>query len=432
MNAARSGNLLSAALSAACVGVTVLVGVQLLDRTWRSWLIAVPVAMLWAVSPLFWSQALITEVYALHMLLAALLVWSILAYPRQLWLAAIIAALGMANHLTFALLLPAVAYWLWRTNRRHLLSRAGLLAAAIFVLIAIMLYLRIPLVAAKSQPSPVNWGFADQGDGFWWLVSGRAYRIYFTDQSWSNVGTRITAWARAITLQYTPVGLAFAAVGLAHWDRARPELRTFSLLWVIPVSLYAILYTTRDSFVYLVPVMWMMALWIIAGLDTTTDWAGDKFSIDSNRVAIAIGVFVLMAAVALVVIRMPYQSLRHDNEATVWLQEIINTVEPNSIIVSSSDNETFALWYAAWASGELLDQAPNVMVVNDSLYQFAWYRRLQHELHPEVAGSGGSFAELLRQNLPTRPIYFVEELDTVPTTDQTPSGAVWRYNPELD
>ncbi len=78
--------------------------------------------------------------------------------------------------------------------------------------------------------------------GMWWLVSGAAYRGYLFSSPTSTIMTRLSGWAYMVTTQYTPVGLALALVGLAHWDRHAPHLRTFSLLWIVPVSVYAIGY----------------------------------------------------------------------------------------------------------------------------------------------------------------------------------------------
>ena len=47
------------------------------------------------------------------------------------------------------------------------------------VLLGALFYVRIPLAAANGPP-PINWGYADQWEGFWWLVSGAAYRGYLS------------------------------------------------------------------------------------------------------------------------------------------------------------------------------------------------------------------------------------------------------------
>ncbi len=426
---ARSGNLLSALLAALGVGLTVSICGRLLHGGRAKWPLAIAIGMLWAIAPQLWSQSLITEVYTLHMLLVILLVWAVLLHTDQPVLIGVVAGLGLTNHLTFALLLPAVAYILWRRKRRAIFNRYGVIACLSAAATIVALYARIPYMAGRTLVSPVNWGYADNWSGFWWLVSGNAYRHYFADQALGDIGARIAVWARTITLQYTAVGLALAAVGFASWDRERPNLRTLSLLWIVPVSVYSILYNTKDSQVYLLPVGWMMALWITSGLAASVSWFAKRYRVPASRISVIASAVLLVGVIALAASRVGDLSLRRDHEARGWLDTVIENVEPNSIIVSSSDEETFALWYGAWASGELLEQAPNLVVVNDSLYQFDWYRRLQGDLHPTIPGADEGFSELLMQNANERPIYFVEFLDTVPEENQEAHGDIWRFVP---
>ena len=183
LSPARLGNLLSAFLAALGVGVTVMAAARFAGRGRTRWWLAAAVALLWAASPLYWSQAVITEVYALHLLLVALLVCTILYRPAWLLLTGVIVGLGVANHLTFVLLLPGAAYLLWRSNGRTLIGWRGAGMLAAMAVVAAALYLRIPPAAAGAgSPPPVNWGYADNWSGFWWLVSGEAYRAYFADQ----------------------------------------------------------------------------------------------------------------------------------------------------------------------------------------------------------------------------------------------------------
>jgi hypothetical protein len=101
-----------------------------------------------------------------------------------------------------------------------------------------------PYSAGRGQCTALasQLGVSKDWDGFWWLVSGAAYRGYLFNAPTSTILGRIAAWANTLTTQYTPVGLALALLGLSHWDRHHSALRNFSLLWIIPVSLYSINY----------------------------------------------------------------------------------------------------------------------------------------------------------------------------------------------
>ena len=89
--------------------------------------------------------------------------------------------------------------------------------------------------------------------------------------------SRLSAWAYTLTDQFTPLGLALGFVGLAAWDRTAGHLRNFSLLWITPVSVYAMLYYTRDSEIYLLPVVWLLSIWMAVGLEIIAAWLERRF-----------------------------------------------------------------------------------------------------------------------------------------------------------
>jgi hypothetical protein len=420
------GNLLSAFCSALSVGVTVLVLGHLLRGASWNWLWALLAGLAWAVSPLLWSQALITEVYALHALFVALLGWVLICKAgRARWLIPVL-ILGMGHHLTFLLLMPAVFYFLWSSSslpasRRLqqillLLGGSGLLSA--------LIYLRTPWAASGQPTPPVNWGYADNPAGFWWLVSGSAYRGYLFSIPAQDLLSRMANWAYTITVQYTPVGLGLALIGLSYLDASAPRLRNFSLLWILPVSLYSISYYTRDSEIYLLPVGWLMALWLGIGLATVVNWLTHHSpNIPWRPIAGTLGA----AGVAgLLLLHLPEQSLRYDAEAVSFLNEVESIVEPSSIIVTTGDPTTFAVWYGAWGSGTLLDAAPDAVIVNHALYQFDWYRRLLENLYPTVPNVGVSTRALIEANLSRRPIYLADEIDEISTARMEAVGPLWR------
>lgn len=444
------GALFSALCAASSVGVTYLTARHLLRLNRHGVLWAALAALAWGVSPLLWQQAVIAEVYALHALLLSLLGWAALVHPDKLWYVVIPVALGVANHLTFVLLLPAAFYIVWVQRNRQQAgpadsqynSRTGtrwrrmLPIAGVFglgLLLGALLYLRVPLVAARTPP--VNWGYADNWRGFWWLVSGAAYRGYLFASPASSLLSRLAGWAYTVTAQYTPVGLALALVGLAHWDRAAGYLRNFSLLWVTPVSAYALAYYTRDSDIYLLPVGWIMALWLAVGLAQVDEWlskwlaqrsAASKGSAHRGGMTaiLLLAGFTCLGLIGMTVWRWDANSLAEDQLARDYLQQVKAIVEPQSIVVTLEDRETFAFWFGAWGSRELAGVTP----INESLYQFDWYRRLQGDLHPEISGIDQSVDAVIAANRGKRPIYFAQLPANLAQTDVTQVGPLWRLN----
>jgi Protein of unknown function (DUF2723) len=111
---AHALNLASAVQAAAACTVMVLVGIELTG----SILAAAGAAALFAVSYTFWSQAVIAEVYALHLFfvsltLLLLLRWAARPTPGRLGAFFACYALGFGNHLSMILLAPAYAVFLF-------------------------------------------------------------------------------------------------------------------------------------------------------------------------------------------------------------------------------------------------------------------------------------------------------------------------------
>ncbi len=424
------GNLFSAFAGAVSVAVTFQTVRHLWPEKESSFLPALLAALAWATAPLFWGQALITEVYTLHSLLVVSLFWALVAYPsdqprRRGFLLGGLLGLGMAHHLTIGLLVPGIFYWLWSSEDRPLGKPAFWLWAGLGTLTGLLFYGRLLLAAPLA---PVDWSGAGSVGDLWWLVSGAAYRRYLFAVPQGQLLSKAGQWALTITSQFTPVGLAFGLAGLYRWDRLAGRLRTLALLWVLPISLYAISYHTGDSEIYLLPVVWLMAVWLPFGVGEMVEWVNSRRPGNGwGQLALAgclVGLLLLSA------IRLPALSLRHDDSARRFVADAVRVVEPNSVLFSSADAETFALWYAAWGSGELLEAAPGTALVNVALLQFEWYQALLARLYPDLAGvETGEASGILQANVGRRPIYFSEIVAPAVANQLQPAGSLWRYAP---
>jgi hypothetical protein len=425
------GNRLSALCVAGSVAFAVASAASLLRSLPLRWLWAALAGMAWAVTPLAWSQALITEVYGLHALLIAALGWAVLAQRLPAASVGFLLGLGAAHHLTSLLLWPAIFYWrLQALPRRSWLLEAASMAG-IAILVALPLYLRLVwVVTSAAEAPPVAWGYPRDLTGLWWLVSGAAYRAYLFEMTPLQYAGRLAALARLLIEQFTPVGLAIVIGGFALWDRHRPFLRNGALLWVLPLSLYAAGYNTVDSYIYLLPVSWLATLMLAQGLASGSafirSWAATQRV--SPAAWLVTSIVVMLPAVgllSLIPFRLAPLDLRHDRAATDFVHAAAQILEPGSLVISTADAPTFALWYGQWGSGTLAQAVPDLVFVNHALYQFGWYRDLMHDLYPEVPNMGTTIADLIAANRRLRPIYLTEPLPELPVDTLTPIGAFW-------
>jgi 4-amino-4-deoxy-L-arabinose transferase-like glycosyltransferase len=141
---AHALNLASAIEAAIACGLIVLVGAELSG----SIAAAAAAAMLFAASYTFWSQAVIAEVYSLHIALVALtllllLRWADVQTDRRLCAFFAAYALAFGNHLSMILLLPGYTLFLLvaaRRGWRSMFAPRVVVAAAVCAVIGALQY----------------------------------------------------------------------------------------------------------------------------------------------------------------------------------------------------------------------------------------------------------------------------------------------------
>jgi len=243
------------------------------QRTAR-WLPAFLAALAFAFSSTFWSQAVIAEVYTLHNLLVAAILWFLLSRTKTLevsgrplgsaarrWQAVFfLVGLSLTNHLTTALLLPAVALALaW--DRPRLRSREWLVAGGL-LLLGLSVYLFIPL----------RWPALNRGE---WMTL-REFITYVTGGQFHGA-LRLDGWrdpvrwgivGRMLREPFGWVGLGLAAVGVVGLAvRLRRALALTGVTFLAFV-LYGLDYYVPDISVFLLPTHLILAIWIGAGTST--------------------------------------------------------------------------------------------------------------------------------------------------------------------
>jgi hypothetical protein len=349
-------------LSAALALGTVALVARLASHLTAAPLLAILAALWLGVSPLLWSQAVIAEVYTLHALFVTLLllrIWRRLdnapPTPRADIAEGVVAGLALGNHLTALLV---VAAWLLVGRQAGVLWRkAGGLAAGLLV------YAALPL-AALTDP-PINWGNPATWHGFWWLVSGQAYQplaFAVPPDFWL---ARVRAWADLLIEQFGAVGGALALLGLFYHPAQARHFVRLSVLLAAGYSLLAIGYDTADSYVYLLPVSIMLALWLALGAAQVAAWLA-RWPL--ARALLTLG--MLAALIGTGWQAFPNVDASDDRRAIAYAEAVLHHAPPEALLIAHNDHEAFPLWYAHYAQM----QRPDVVVVVEPLLVFAWYR----------------------------------------------------------
>lgn len=424
-------NLLSAVCAAVATGFVCRTAQTLLGTRKDALVLSAASAVGLASSPIFWSQAVISEVYALLALFASLQLWLLVRWRRlggnhHLWLAGLLLGLGLGNHLTLLAIVPPALIFLWPKRRLWLRFRVLAPTTGLF-LAGLCVYLYVP-ISASHHPA-MNWGYPRTWDRFVWLVTARQYRHLVFGLPPEVVWDRLASWSLLLGKQFGWWGLAIALAGLWHWIRRDRSLAVFTVLWAFLITFYAFFYDTADSYLYLLPASLLMSIWWAEG-------AGYILTI-----VLPCRPRLRNAALALIVVLPLVSTVSHWREANlsddwsahIYAQGVLSAAGPHGLIVVRGDRPTFAAWYAAYAEGK----RPDVAIVNGPLLAFIWYREHLRGLYPDLVltepdvpgiTTDDLVRDLVRSNAALRPVHATDPADAwYEWFDLVPQGADLLY-----
>jgi hypothetical protein len=336
-----------------------------------------------AFSPLVWSQAIITEVYALNLAVIGLLVWALANHQSSVishqssvvrrWslLIGLLFGLSVTTHLTSWLLLPLT---LWAVGRREWGRLAVGAAVGITPLLA------LPWLARSG--SPVLWGDPTTLQGWWWLVSGQLYHPNLFALPVAELWLRIREWLPELARQFTWLGPF-----LLIWSLWRPstEWRQWRL-WLggtaILYGLHAGVNGSQDAIIFLLPAIPLAVLLMRPAWER-------------------LGWLSLLVPLALVGLNFERQSLRDENWVRPLVEQQLATLPANAILITSGDESLFSLWYVQ----HVLGCRPDLIIVEENLFTFEWHRAHLRRQYPDLfVPPADDLAAFVTENGRYRPI----------------------------
>ena len=310
------------------------------------------------LAPLFWSQAIITEVYAPAALFVALVIYLALG-DGPAWAMGLAWGIGMGVHPTLLFLAPLV---LWAAWKKPGFCRSAYIKTGFLVFSSWGIMYGLVILAWSNTPSP--WGNTRTLANWWTLVSGRMYHGYLFGLPLADWPRRLLAWVGLLARQFTPLGAILAGLGWTNLWRRRRSLALASALVFGAFSLYAIGYDTADSLVYLTLALPVAALWLADGLSQAAAWL-------SHRARWGAGAIVLLPLLQ-VLLFWGQLDLATDRTALEWAERTLRRAPPQAIILTNQDRHTFTLWYVQTVLGQRTD----VTVIDIDLWEQASYREM--------------------------------------------------------
>jgi len=417
---ARRINILAAVSSALCAGLWFLIGerwlrdVAIPDR-WRR-LAALAGALVGATMFTVWNQSVVNEkVYSLSVLSITLILWITLRWADQppatrrdhlLVLIVYLLALTATNQLMGLLVAPAVLVYVVMTDPGALIRPRFLAAAAIVAVAGLSVNLFIP-IRAHLDP------YLNQGDAFTWpalravltreqfakpsifdnpmyppegnpgrslTLVGQQLLNYWQYFSWQFGRDWSLGLQRFLAVLFTGLGIIGAR---RHWAaERRSALAMTALMLTLSVALVFYLnfkwgysqpyaspgleHEIRERDYFFVASFAAWGVWVGMGLaaigESLATWLRSP---RAWRLAVPV---LLIALIPLVGNRLT-ASRRGETVARDYARDVLNSVDPYALIITTGDNDTFPLWHAQEVEG--LRRDVSVMVL--SLAQTNWY-----------------------------------------------------------
>ena len=417
-------NLMSALVTALGAGLVYWIVSTYISGTRqpRSWLAGLAAGFAFGLAPLVWSQAVITEVYALQALLALII---LALYTRPIEGASraqavrlsrwrgLALGLAMANHMTALFLVPIcllLGSIRSRTERQEMVHRApsslrdlridgtSLSMQLAGLGMGLLLYLTIPLRALIHPP--VNWGNPITPERLWWLVSANTYKSNYLPLTLSGFGEHLQTTASLLWEQFGLPGIVLAALGLAVYS-SRSRLYTLTL-WSAAGSFgFTLFYQPLDWQVYLIPLVIAFAIWIGAGVDGLLRALSMRHSSLGLGLSILLTVYFLGAAV----LHRDQVDASNDLRAESFGRDVLAAAPEGAMIFAEGDRAIFALWYFHFA----LHERPDLAVMASDLLHFDWYQETLRSTYPELVLPGPlPWPESMAFANPSRPVCHVQ------------------------
>ncbi len=381
-DAAGRANLFSALLAAAAVGMLYRVARTVAG----SRAAAVVTTVAFAISPTWWSQATIAEVYALHGLLAVTFVYLLLRWEaarqsergraaaahrsdRLLALAALTAGLGLAHHRMIALFFPAALVFILWTDPALLRRPRRWVRPLALLLAPLLLYAYLPIRGQAVSSLDGTYQPTLTGTLDW--VLARGYSVFLTGNPFGV--TRGAGDYVALFLREMGALTALAAVaGLVTGWRYSLRRSVFLLLALAGQTLFAVNYKVQDIEVFLLPAFMLMAVWAAWGLAPLFDSFAQQAAVSVRPLRLPRQVrplltllwllpvaFVLLFEPVRAAVREWPQRDRSDEWAVYDLgADMLDSAEPNGVIVGLGGETTLVRYFR-----DVLSRRPDLQVV---------------------------------------------------------------------
>jgi hypothetical protein len=391
-------------LSVLCTILAAILIYDLMLRLFNSlkynWIVGLISAIALGLSPIVWSQAVITEVYALQLFFIVLILY-LLPLDDYKFSAegdklnavrGFVFGLAVANHLTAIFLLPLLLLigivvrnpptnnLLSDRMKNNKLTRGwtiqyrSLIFRCIGILVGLSFYL-ILIIRANSG-SPVNWGDPSTISRFFWLVTGKIYSNLLFNFPYGFFLIKLKTFSNILLDQLGIFGMMIAIFGIiTNWKKSK-KLSLITCWLTCAFVVFSFIYNSADSYLYLAFFNIILTLWLGLGVAKIIE----SIYFYKPWVSIVIGIVIFLSFVYYGVLTLPKVDASKDNRAEQFGAKVMSVAPKHAIIFTDGDNDSFTLWYYHY----VLKERPDIAVIVTNLLPYQWYRDTLKNTYPAL------------------------------------------------
>jgi len=371
-----------------------------------SWILyifpAVSSGSLLAFSRTLWSYATIAEVYTLNTLLIVTIFFlmarwrrgiledprwiashgkfskpTITNHDRPLYVAAIIFGLALGvHHVTVALLLPALAVIVCRTQGLEFFRRRRLIYAALLSLAALIAVDSYLPLAASARPI-LNWGDPSSFQALWWHITGRQYQVFvsFTPEIAGQEFLRFgKLLLREFGFSWLPLPFLFAVIGYISMFRRDQTTFWFLILIVLFNLGYALNYEiAEDKDAYYLPTFIAVAAACGYGMREVVHRCASNIRVPVAGLMLTIPLLGLVA-------HWNYNNRSHYFIAHDYVENIQSTIEPNGLLLTLDWQVASPMLYTR----EIEQRRRDIKAIDVQLLRRSWYFDYLQRSYPDL------------------------------------------------
>ncbi len=318
-------------------------------------------AILFGQGLTFWSQAVVQEVYALHILFISILLYLLICFKRNntlrsFYLFCFFLGLSSAHHLLTVMVFPAFVYVLLKSkiakSDRLIFLIGGVLPAVLGWSVQLLIPIR------SFNECVIRWQPVHDYVNFWSLITGKQFHSSMFHE---NLGVLLASsgrfFAKLFEQWYLLIPLAAIPGALVAFKR-RKSAFIILLLFFLATFVFVINYRIIDIEVYFIQAYILFVFLIAAAFQALIDaLVGKRY-----RLLRTLSVILLAVLFFSGLIRNYFFNDRSVNSIPyTYGVDIFNTVPPDSVLITQGWSTPFVFSYLE----HVLHYRPDILVPVD-------------------------------------------------------------------